>query len=115
MSSSVLTLQTRSARRSAAGAPLTVRPGRKDQVRFGDSLVTSPKPSKTQIKQNVDFSSAALARASGKLMNPGVRLYPKKDVPLFFADPENPEGFLRKLNGRVQRGVLKDGQFEAID
>lgn len=104
MSSSIPTLLTRTPRRAAGTA-----------VRFGDSLVTTAKPSKTQIKQNVEQSSAALARANTSLVNPGVRLYPKKDVPLFFADPANPDGFVRKLNGRVQRGVLKDGQFEATD
>jgi hypothetical protein len=31
------------------------------------------------------------------------------------ATPDNPDIFIRKLNGKVQRGVFEDGQFKATD
>jgi hypothetical protein len=50
-------------------------------------------------------------------LRPGVRIYANKDVPLHWADPEKPkDGFIRKLNGKLQRGVLgDDGQFKALE
>ena len=86
-----------------------------NKVKFGDVVVTTRKPSKAELQQNVDFSSAALARANAGLVRPGIRIYPKKDVPLYFADPDNPGGIIRKLNGTLQRGVVEDGQFKATD
>ncbi|HEX4368380.1 MAG TPA: hypothetical protein VH023_16195 [Rhodopila sp.] len=87
----------------------------RDTIKFGDAVVTVRKPSSAELRQNVAFSSEALARANTQFARAGVRIYPKKDVPLFFADPEHPGSFLRKLNGTLQRGVVKDGQFKAID
>ena len=87
----------------------------RDKVKFGDVVVTVQKPGKAEIKQNVDFSSDALARANSKIINAGVRLYPKMDVPLFFADKQTIGVFMRKLNGTVQHGVLEDGQFKVLD
>ena len=87
-----------------------------ETVRFGDVTVTAPRPSEAEIKRNVEESTRALKRALPRLVRPGVRIYAKKDVPLFWADPDSPDGFIRKLNGRIERGVLdEDGTFKAID
>jgi hypothetical protein len=84
-------------------------------VRFGDVVVTARRPTEAEVQRNVELGSAALARALPRLARPGVRIYPKKDVPLFWVDPENPGGFIRKLNGKLERGVLEDGQFKPTD
>ena len=88
-----------------------------ETIRFGDVTITAQRPSDAEIRANVEASTAALKRALPRLLHPGVRIYPKKDVPLYWADPDNPnEGFIRKLNGKVERGVLdEDGVFKATD
>jgi hypothetical protein len=85
------------------------------KIKFGDAVVTVRRPSNTELKENVALSSEALARANTQFARAGVRIYPKKDVPLFFADPDSPGSFIRKLNGKQQRGVVRDGQFLAVD
>jgi hypothetical protein len=96
------------ARRDAKG-------GAWEKIKFGDVVITAQRPSDAEIRRNAEESTAALARALPRLVRAGVRIYPKKDVPLYWADPDNSDGFIRKLNGKVQRGVLEDGQFKAID
>jgi hypothetical protein len=88
-----------------------------ETITFGDVTITAQRPSEAEIQRNVEASTRALKRALPRLLRPGVRIYAKKDVPLYWADPDNPEtGFIRKLNGKLQRGVLDDdGQFKAID
>jgi hypothetical protein len=88
-----------------------------ETIRFGDVTITAQRPSEAEIQRNVEASTRALKRALPRLLRPGVRIYAKKDVPLYWADPDSPaEGFIRKLNGKLQRGVLDhDGQFKAID
>jgi hypothetical protein len=88
----------------------------RETVKFGDVTITARRPSDAEIQRNVEASTNALKRALPRLLRPGVRIYPKKDIPLYWVDPDNPdEGLIRKLNGKVQRGVLEDGTFKAID
>ena len=62
-------------------------------VRFGDVTVTGPRPSDEEVRRNVEASTAALKTRFAGLSPPGDRIYPKKDVPLFWADEDNlPEG-----------------------
>jgi hypothetical protein len=91
--------------------------GVRETVKFGDVTIIAQRPSDAEIQRNVEASTAALKRALPAFLRPGVRIYPKKDVPLFWADEDNPgEGFIRKLNGKIERGVLdEDGQFKVID
>jgi hypothetical protein len=86
-------------------------------VTFGDVTITAQRPSDEDIQRNVEASTAALKRALPAFLRPGVRIYPKKDVPLFWADEDNPVGgVIRKLNGKIERGVVdEDGKFKAID
>jgi hypothetical protein len=86
-----------------------------ETVRFGDVTITAKRPSDAEIQRNVEESSRALARALPALVRPGVRIYPKKDVALYWCDQDNPNIFIRKLNGKTQRGVFEDGQFKATD
>jgi len=55
-----------------------------------------------------------LDRLKNRLIKPSVRVYPKKDVPLYFADAERPGIYIRKLNGKTESGVLEDGAFKVI-
>jgi hypothetical protein len=111
--------KTRTARATTvvAGRPSPKGNGAWHTVTFGDVTITAPRPSDEEIRRNVDASTAALERALPAFLRPGIRIYPKKDVPLFWADEDNPgDGFIRKLNGKIERGVLdENGQFKAID
>ena len=88
---------------------------RRSTVRFADVIVTAARPTEEAVARNVDASSAALARGLRRLTRAGVRLYAKKDVPLYWADPDQPGRFIRKLNGKVERGILEDGAFKVTD
>jgi hypothetical protein len=115
-----LSLQSRRTKNRPAGGSVAVaergsRDGDLEQITFGDVVITARRPSEAEIQRNAALSSAALARALPKLLRPGVRIYPKKGVPLYSADPEHPSVIIRKLNGKVQRGIVENGQFKATD
>ena len=118
-----MTAASRTAKNRPARASTVVaarpdpRSGVRETIKFGDVTITAQPPSEAEIQRNVQASTAALKRALPAFLRPGVRIYPKKDVPLFWADEDNPgEGFIRKLNGKIERGVLdEDGQFKVID
>ncbi len=107
--------------RSKAGTVSVARQGRDregpwEEIKFGDVVIKARRPGEADIRRSAEESTAALQRAFDRLRRPGVRIYPKKDVPLYWADPDNPDGIIRKLNGKIQHGVmLEDGQFQAID
>lgn len=101
---------------SRAVAPAATRKGvKRSRVKFGGITVVVPRPSTSQVKQNVAASSLALERASKRFVKPGVRLSTKKGVPHYSADPERPGVYIRTLDGKRDRGVLKDGVFTVID
>jgi hypothetical protein len=116
-----MTVQARPAKTRVARAGTTALARGGDQgavwetVRFGDVTITAKRPSDAEIQRNVEESSRALARALPRLARPGVRIYPKKDVPLYWCDQDDPNIFIRRLNGKTQRGVFEDGQFKATD
>lgn len=89
--------------------------GKRSTVRFGGVTVVVPKPTSAQLKQNVAASTEALERVTKRLVKSGVRLYPKKDVPLYSADPREPGVYIRVLNGRTERGIVENGAFKVID
>jgi hypothetical protein len=85
-------------------------------VTFGDVTITMQRTSDEEIQRNVEASTAALRRALPAFLKPGIRIYPKKDVPLFWADEDDPTVTIRKLNGKIERGLVdEDGEFKAID
>jgi hypothetical protein len=97
--------------RAAITAKVKAR-GARAKVKFGGVTVLVSKPSSAQVKHNVAVSTEALERAAKRLMRPGVRLYAKKGVPLYSADPERPGVYIRTLDGKTERGVLENGAFK---
>jgi hypothetical protein len=117
-----MTVQSRPAKNRPVRAGTAAVSRREDKggvwetVRFGDVAITAQRPSDADIQRNVEESRKALKRALPRLLRPGVRIYPKKDIPLYWADPDSPDdGLIRKLNGKIERGVFEDGTFKAID
>ncbi len=74
----------------------------------------SAAPGEAQDSSVAAFSQAIRERARKKLAKPGVTIRPKKNVPLFHVDDVHAGTFIRKLNGRVERGILEDGVFKVI-
>lgn len=97
-------------------AAVMIRPARKGtpqrRVKFGSVVVAAPKPSAADVKRNVALSTEALARVGRSILHPGVRLNPKKNVPQFFVDAADPSRFIRRLNGKIEIGVVEDGEFK---
>ena len=54
-----------------------------------------------------------MARALVRLTRPGIRLRPKRGIPLFQVDENDPDILIRDLNGKRERGVFQDGEFKA--
>lgn len=87
---------------------------RRARVKVGDVTVLVHKPTAAEVQQNVDKGTEALKRLRAKLIRPGVRVYARKDVPLYSADPDQPGVYIRKLNGQTDRGVLEGGRFRVL-
>jgi hypothetical protein len=82
------------------------------KTRFGSVMVIAPAPSKTVVQRHIEASTHALERVTERLAKAGVRLYAKKDVPLYSLDSDHPDVMIRKLNGKVERGSFIDGVFK---
>ena len=104
--------------RSASNGQFVVVRGkgtRGSKVKFGSVTISGSKPSARLVEINVERSTAALERVVKRLERPGVDIRAKKDVPQFSVADGEPGVFIRRLNGRVNRGRLIDGAFEVID
>ena len=88
---------------------------RASKVKFGSVTVTGTKPTAAAVKTNVERSTEALERIGKTLSKPGVVLRAKKDVPQFSVAEGESGVFIRRLNGRTERGRLIDGSFQVID
>ena len=96
----------------ANGLPLRRKRAR---VKVGGVYVTGDKASAAQVKQSVAKSADMLERLGRKIVQPGVQLTAARDIPLYSVDPSHPGRFLRKLNGRIEPGVLENGAFKVVD
>jgi len=93
----------------------TKTPRKRARVKIGGVFVTGDKASAAQVRRSVELSSVMLDRLASKVTTPGVRLYVRKSVPLYSVDPDHPGCVVRKLNGKVDRGVLENGAFKIIE
>lgn len=90
--------------------PLT---GVSAKVTVGSVTVSVSKPTQEMIKRNIAASGVALSRAMKEIIKPGVKLNPAKGVPLYQADPDNPDLIIRKLDGKLEKGRFVAGKFKA--
>ena len=103
--------------RSAAEQLVTVRSdaARKFKTKFGSVTISGSRPNPDIVSRNVERSTKALERVGKKLTKPGVTVRPKKDVPQYSVAEGETGVFIRRLNGRVDRGRLVKGVFQVID
>ena len=95
---------------------VTIGSSRKAQPRitFGTVTVWAAGQKKSAKKKNVQKGQRALERAAKDLVKAGVRIDAPAHVPLYSVDEQHPDRLKRKLNGKVQIGVLKNGRFKVI-
>lgn len=86
--------------------------GKLRRIKFGSVTVVLRAPTEADVQRNIERSTEGLARGLKRLLRPGVRLYPKRGVPLFYADEHHPGKFIRLLDGKRELGVLEDGDFK---
>jgi hypothetical protein len=91
------------------------RSRKRARVKVGGVFVTGDKASAAEVKQAVARSTDMLERLGKKIARPGVRLQAARGVPLFSVDPHRPDRLVRKLNGKIERGILENGAFKVLD
>jgi len=107
--------RTTKSRVTAAASIYTTRNSRPGKVKFGSAVISGAKPNAKLVQANVERSTEALERVTAKLAKPGVSLRAKKGVPRFSISENEAGVFIRRLDGRTERGRLVNGVFEVID
>ncbi|WP_244179225.1 hypothetical protein [Paraburkholderia aspalathi] len=82
------------------------------EVRFGHVSVSVQKPTAADVKRAVTASKKVAKGLGERLVRPGVSLRHPPGVPVFTADPRDPQRVVRRLHGKVERGHFVNGQFE---
>ncbi|NOT41578.1 MAG: hypothetical protein HOP13_13895 [Alphaproteobacteria bacterium] len=80
-------------------------------VQFGVVTVTGEAPSAAVVKASIRQGTDALDRALTAIVTPGVKLKHKAGMPLYAADPKNPNLLIRQLGGKSERGRFESGKF----
>lgn len=83
-------------------------------VTFGNVTIHGAKPSAAAVKANVARSTKALERVTQDVVKAGVFIPRKKGVPRYAIAEGEPDVFIRRLNGRTERGRLVKGAFKVI-
>jgi hypothetical protein len=99
----------------SAGTARAKKAATKLRIKFGSVTIRGEKPPAAVVAQNVKFSTAALERVGKWLTKPGVTIRRKKDVPQYSVAEGETGVFIRRLNGRMERGRLVNGVFKVID
>ena len=104
-------------KRARAGQVVAVRGEgpRRFKAKFGGVTITGSRPTAAVVSRNVERSSMALEQVRKTLSKPGVAIRSKRDVPQYSAAEDEIGVFIRRLNGRVERGRLVNGVFQVID
>ena len=87
----------------------------KYKVKFGAVTIRGEKPNDDVVIANVKRSTDALERVGKRLIKPEVLIRRKKDVPQYSVAEGEFGVFIRRLNGRTERGRLIKGVFRVID
>lgn len=93
------------------GRPSGGKGKRVTTFRFGSVAAKSSAPHPDVKSANIAAGQQALMRAKGAFTKRGVSLRHRKDVPVFFADPNEPSVLIRRLDGKEERGRIVAGAF----
>lgn len=83
----------------------------KVRVTFGEVSVLVAQPTDEAVQKGVRASAKAIRELGKRLLTPGVEIKRAKDIPVFIADPNNPNRVIRKLNGKSEVGHFVRGEF----
>lgn len=84
-------------------------------VKFGSVTVKADAPSDEEVARNIAKGQEAFTRGLKALLKPGIKIRPKKGVPLFHADPDNPERLIRVLDGKREKGYFVGRDFQVVE
>jgi hypothetical protein len=84
------------------------------KIKFGEYIIAASPPTAEAVKSNVAASGQALERVAKRLAEPGFSLAAPPDVPLYFADQNDPKLVVRRLHGKEERGHFVDGKFRTL-
>lgn len=82
------------------------------EVTFGHVSVSVQQPTAANVKRAVTASKKVAKGLGERLVKPGVTLRHPPGVPVFTADPIDPQRVVRRLHGKVERGHFVKGQFK---
>lgn len=82
------------------------------EVKVGRTTILAERPSEADIKRSLAISRRAMKALCKRLLNPGIVLHHPPGVPLFEADPLDPQRVIRRLDGKVERGHFVRGKFK---
>jgi hypothetical protein len=97
--------------RKRNSATSRVVPG-KVEVTFGDVSVVVKKPTNQAIQEGVAASAKVITKLGRRLLHPGISISYADDVPVFTADPTDPQRVVRILNGKSESGHFGHGKFK---
>ncbi|WP_426400931.1 hypothetical protein ACN9M1_26820 (plasmid) [Ralstonia sp. R-29] len=81
-------------------------------VSFGNASVVVAKPSAAAVEQGLKASAKVIANLGRRLLKPGLTITHSRDVPVFTADPADPQRVVRQLNGKTESGRFVRGKFK---
>jgi hypothetical protein len=76
-------------------------------VAFGDVIVETFAPTRSQVRKNIRSGQEALARALPMLLRPGVHLDLKRGTPIFYGDRDDPSIIIREMMAFAKRGCYR--------
>ena len=84
-------------------------------VTLGNVTIQVPVAKPADIRRNIKQGQTALARARDVLVEKhGARIVRPRGVPLYKANPTNPQIIIRTFDGKVEQGVFVDGKFKVL-
>ncbi len=85
-------------------------------ISYGNVQLTVDEPQKETVEANVSEGQRAMVRLAEWFSNSrSVDLNMSKTVPMFSADPTDPELLIREFRGKTQRGKFINGKFTAVE
>lgn len=96
------------------GAVTAKKENSQEELSFGSVTIKLSNNRKPSVRKNIEAGQRALARAKKAFAQVGINIEAGQGVPLFHADPNNPDILVRTLNGRSHRGTFENGKFKVI-
>jgi hypothetical protein len=104
-------IETASVESKRSAAPNWAKMEGKLTVTFGEVSVLVTQPTDEAVQKGVKASAKVIRDLGKRLLTPGVEIKRARGVPVFTADPKNPDRVIRRLNGKSEVGHFVRGEF----